>query len=75
MASGIVWNLAASDTASISARQINTDTSDFVFKLGDNATDGGDRFIFWQESWLGVTMHRWPLVMNGIFAAFDPRFT
>lgn len=35
-----------------------------VFQLADNATDGGDRFIFQQDQWSGVNNQRYPLVMN-----------
>ena len=43
--------------------------------MGDNATDDGDRYVFWQTSWNGIASDRWPLIMNGTWAAFDPRFT
>lgn len=63
------------DTASLYAIENTADNSDYVFKLGDNAADGGDRYVFWQTAWQGAAQDRWPLVMNGSFAAFNPRFT
>ena len=43
--------------------------------MGDNAEGPGDRYVFWQTSYLGVAEDRWPLVMNSQYAAFNPRFT
>lgn len=31
--------------------------------------------MFWHTSWNGIANDRWPLVMNGTWAAFNPRFT
>ena len=31
--------------------------------------------MFWQTSYLGAAQDRWPLIMNGQYAAFNPRFS
>lgn len=46
-----------------------------VFQLADNAIDGGDRFVFQQDEYSNVADQRYPLVMNGLYAAFDPRYS
>lgn len=43
--------------------------------MGDNAESAADRYVFWQTSYLGAAQDRWPLIMNGQYAAFNPRFT
>ena len=67
--------LLATDTAGMYAVERWTDNTDYTFKMWDNATDDGDRYVFWQTSWNGIASDRWPLIMNGTWAAFDPRFT
>ena len=71
---GFNW-LLATDTAGMYAVERWSDQTDYTFKMGDNATDDGDRYVFWQTSWNGIASDRWPLIMNGTWAAFDPRFT
>ncbi len=70
---GFQW-LLATDNAAMYAVENASDNTDYVFKLDDNATDGGDRYVFWNTSWSGLANHRWPLVMNGLYGAFDPRY-
>lgn len=71
---GFQW-LLATDNAAMYAVENASDNTDYVFKLDDNATDGGDRYVFWNTSWQGIANDRWPLMMNGTWAAFDPRFS
>lgn len=71
---GFNW-LLSTDSAEMYALERASDNTDYTFKMGDNATDDGDRFVFWQTSWNGIASDRWPLIMNGTWAAFDPRFT
>lgn len=75
----VVWGgfnfWLTNDFASLYAVENSADNSDYVFKFWDNATDGGDRFVFWQTWWQGITNDRWPLIMNGLYAAFNPHFS
>jgi Chaperone of endosialidase len=71
---GFNWELT-NDTASMYAVENTPDFTDYVFKMGDNATDNQDRYMFWHTSFNGTASDRWPLIMNGNYAAFDPRFS
>lgn len=53
------------------------------FQLADNALDNSDVFVFQQDDWntqvgsvnMYGTGQRYPLIMNGAMAMFDPRYT
>lgn len=73
-----VWGFnynAATDYSSLNTIEVSADKTDMVFQLADNAIDGGDRFVFQQDQWSNVNDQRYPLVMNGLYAAFDPRYS
>ncbi len=46
-----------------------------VFQLADNALSPADRFVFQMDEYTTDANQRYPLVMNGTYAAFDPRYS
>jgi trimeric autotransporter adhesin len=67
-----VWT---TDYSSLNTIWKAPDVTDMVFQLADNATDGWDRFVFQMDQWSGDVNQRYPIVMNGLYAAFDPRYS
>jgi trimeric autotransporter adhesin len=62
--SAFQWMLT-SDNAAMYTKENSVDQSDYTFKFGDNAEFDQDRYVFWQSSYLGASLDKFPLVMSG----------
>ena len=73
---GFYWDLN-NDEARIYAIQTSSDYIDLVLKLTDNTNNQNDRWVFWLDSYEGITYDSFPLTMTADNAYFwsDPSGT
>ena len=64
---GFHWQLT-NDDASMYAREVSSDQTDYVFKMADNASN--DRFVWWIDEWQGAAYDVYPMILAGNYGNF-----